>query len=187
MGIFGSKMSALFTGETKGLKQERIIQDLTVFKNCYEHFIDFVKKDEFYIEPSMGTSAKAAGEYAERVRCSRASVRDRKNVDDVFKYIVETLVTDILNDFNYGTNTYRKKAGCNISPVLKQDFDNCIRILNKYSNSKYQLNRSNQVSNYTEFENAYNQAVNLIYCIEHSLDFEVNRANDIAAGIKRKK
>lgn len=187
MGIFGSKMSALFTGDTKGLKQERTIQDLAVFKNCYEHFIDFVKKDEFYIEPSIGISAKAVGEQADRVRYSRASVREQKNVDDVFKYIVETLVTDILNDFNYGTNNYRRKAGCNISPVLKQDFDNCIRILRKYSNSNYQLNRSNRISNYAEFENAYNQAVKLIYCIEHSLDFEVNRVNDIAAGIRRKK
>ena len=53
-GRVDSRISALFTGETKGLKQETAVADLTRFKGMYEHILETIKRDDSYVDTYTG-------------------------------------------------------------------------------------------------------------------------------------
>ena len=186
-GRMGSRLSALFTGETKGIRQERAIADFTAFKEAYEHFLGYILEDECYIDSTYGVSAKAAKSYLERVRYARGSIAEQTAAENYLEYIKEQIITDIITEILYRNGAYSLKAsGRQIPQVLRLDYEKCTHIANKYRGTSYQINNGNPISNATEFKRAYEQAVDYIYGTQHSGDFGTNRANDIAAGIPRK-
>lgn len=186
LGRLDSKFSALFTGETKGLRQENVIQDLTNFKDKYEHFLDYVLNDECYIDTAMGISLKSAKDYLERVRYSRATPTDQQSAENIVEYIKQQLITDIIVELTTGTRLYSTKSGRNVSQVLKLDYELCTQIANKYRGTQYQLNNGNPILSAADFELAYKQAIDIIYGTQHSGNYQTNRDNDIAIGIPRK-
>ena len=186
-GRINSKLSALFTGETRGLKQEYAIADLTRFKEMYEHILETIKRDESYVDSYTGWTLKQAVEYHERLKYSRPTNDELENAENIIEYIKEQMINDMLEDFIGRTNNYSSKAsGRPLSAVIRMDYENSMRIVSKLKNTQYQLNSGNPISTYQEYENAYNDAINLIYATENSGEFRVNRANDTAIGIHRK-
>ena len=186
-GRVDSKVSSLFTGQTRGLKQEYAIADLTRFKGMYEHLLETIKRDDSYVDTYTGWTLKQAIEYHERLKYSRPTTDELENAENIIEYIKEQMINDMLADFIARTNNYSSKAsGRPISPAVRMDYDNSMRIVAKLKNTQYQLNSGNQISTYAEYERAYVDALNLIYATENSGEFRVNRANDTAIGIHRK-
>ena len=109
------------------------------------------------------------------------------NAENIIEYIKEQMINDILVELITRRNNYSSKAsGRPLSAVIRMDYENSMRIVSKLKNTQYQLNSGNPISTYQEYENAYNDAINLIYATENSGEFRVNRANDTAIGIHRK-
>ena len=186
-GRINSKLSALFTGETKGLKQEYAIADLTRFKGMYEHILEKIKTDDMYVDSYTGWTLKQAVEYHERLKYSRPTTAELENAENIIEYIKEQMINDILRELiSRGTSYSSKASGRQVPATIKMDYENSMIIVNKLRNTQYQLNSGNQISTYAEYEQAYKDAIDLIYSTENSGDFRINRANDTAIGIHRK-